>query len=73
MKDFVTSNETLFYEHLSRERNVVPFLEYNLDKVNWNALSTNENAIHILEKNVIKSIGPIYPETKMPYSCSNRI
>jgi hypothetical protein len=29
-------------------------LENNLDKIDWNGLSVNPNAIHILEKNLDK-------------------
>jgi len=39
---------------LSWNENAIPMLEQNLDKVDWNKLSSNPNAIPILEQNLIK-------------------
>ena len=38
----------------------IPLLEKNPDKIDWDKLSSNPNAIHLLEKTKIKLIGISY-------------
>jgi hypothetical protein len=47
-------NDKLHWDTLSRNPNVIHYLEQNKDKINWDMLSFNPNAIHYLEQNLDK-------------------
>ena len=49
-KQFLGSDRKMGRQHISSNINAIHIIEKNLDKVDWDSLSRNPNAIDILEK-----------------------